>query len=169
MTGVIIGGGAVLLLLVLAMMAMDKGSPDPDPTPAAKPIAEVAPKPPPAKDTSLPAAKSGKEPTRPAPELTADALAKADAYYYKAKKMNDDGRRAQAAGKNKEFNKLINDGWDTLESLDTSIETYTDWLEEADLEEWRLPPAYVKLQKRLNVYDKLRGRLRRVKGNRQGK
>ena len=81
--------------------------------------------------------------------------------------MDEDGRRAQAAGDNKLFNKLMNDSWDTLELLLGSIETYTDWLEEADLEDWRLPSAYVTLQKRLGIYLKLRGRVRRVKGNRQ--
>jgi len=171
MTGVILGGGALVVVLVIVAVMMSGGSGDgkADPTAAPRSVGKAAPTPPPKKDVSLPAAKAGKEPTRPAPALTVEVLTKADAYYYKAKKMNDDGRRAQAAGKNKEFNALINDGWDTLEALDKSIETYTDWLAEADLEEWRLPPVYVKLQKRLNVYDKLRGRLRRVKGNRQGK
>lgn len=168
-TGIILGSSVVLVIVVAMTMFGGSKKPDPVGKPASTENAVKKPRPQLAKDTSLPPAKAGKEPARPAPELLIETLTKADAYYLKAKKMSDDGRRAQAAGKNKEFNRLINDGWDTLETLDASIETYTDWLAEADLEEWRLPPAYVKLQKRLNVYDKLRGRLHRVKGNRQKK
>lgn len=170
-TGIIVGGGVVLVVVLVVAMTMfgESNTPATGGKPAPSANAVEKPVPQPAKDLSLPPAKAGKEPARPAPELRVGDLTKADAYYLKAKKMNDDGRRAQATGDNKEFNRLINDSWDTLETLDTSIETYTDWLAEADLEDWRLPPAYVKLQKRLNVYDKLRGRLRRVKGNRQKK
>lgn len=164
-------GAGVALVVVLAMAAVmfsEFGGDEGDVTakagskttsPPAAVSARVA--------EPLPAAKAGKTPTTPAPALSPEALTKADAYYRKAKKMDEDGRRAQAAGDSKLFNKLMNDSWDTLELMLGSIETYTDWLEEADLEDWRLPPAYVRLQKRLGIYDKLRGRVRRVKGNRQ--
>lgn len=161
-------GAGVALVVVLAMAAAmfsgsggdvtPKAGPETTTPPAAVSVRAAEP---------LPAAKAGKTPTTPAPALSPEALTKADAYYLKAKKMDEDGRRAQAAGDNKLFNKLMNDSWDTLELMLASIETYTDWLEEADLEDWRLPPAYVRLQKRLGIYDKLRGRVRRVKGNRQ--
>ncbi len=168
-TPIIIGAGVLVVVVAIAVMTMtgdnksgDGGNKAPSPT-----VKPVAPEAKPKKAAALPAARPGKDPTTPAPDLTNDFLTKADAYYLKAKKIHDDGRRAQAAGNNKEFNKLMNDSWDTLENLDSFIETYTDWLEEADMEEWRVPAIYVKLQKRLSIYDKLRGGLRRVKGNRQ--
>jgi hypothetical protein len=161
-------GAGVALVVVLALAAVRFSGSGGDvtakvgletPSPPAAVSARVA--------EPLPAAKAGKTPTTPAPELPAEVVTKADAFYLKAKKMDEDGRRAQAAGDNKLFNKLMNDSWDTLELLLGSMETHTDWLEEADLEGWRLPPAYVTLQKRLGIYFKLRGRVRRVKGNRQ--
>ncbi len=165
-----IGAGAALIVVLALAAMMFSGSGADGGDVAAKAGSKTTS--PPAAGSAraaepLPAAKAGKTPTTPAPGLPAEVLTKADAYYLKAKKMDEDGRRAQAAGDNKLFNKLMNDSWDTLELLLGSIETYTDWLEEADLEDWRLPSAYVTLQKRLGIYLKLRGRVRRVKGNRQ--
>lgn len=170
MTGIIVGGLVVLVVVVIAAMLF--GGDTKTTTPTKKPVADSSAKvdklaTPTKKDSSMPAAKAGTEPTVPAPALSADLMAKTDANYRKAKKMNDDGRRAQSKGNNKEFNKLINDSWDTLELILASLEANIDWLDEAELEGWRVPPAYVKLQQRLGIYLTLRGRLHRVKTNRQ--
>ena len=91
----------------------------------------------------------------------------ANAQYAKAKKQHDDARKAQAAGEEATFNSLINDSWDTLQALDGKLETYTTWLEEADMEAWRVPSRYDGLQALIEKYYKLRARIKRIKPNRR--
>lgn len=170
MTGVIVGGLVVLVVVVIAAMLF--GGDTKTTTPTKKPVADSSAKvdklaTPTKKDSSMPAAKAGTEPTVPAPALSADLMAKTDANYRKAKKMNDDGRRAQSKGNNKEFNKLINDSWDKLEELNSFIEKYTMWLEEADMGDWKVPSAYRPLQDRITRLDRIRGRVKRIKPNRR--
>ena len=53
--------------------------------------------------------------------------------------------------------------WAQFEKLGALIEPYTDWFEEADLEGWAMPPDYRRLQRRLEVWDALRTKVRKLK------
>ena len=112
-------------------------------------------------------AKPGKPPTKAPPTLETATLTAADELYNKAKTLDLDARKAQAAGDQQKFNTLINDSWETLTKLDKHLEPYTNWLEEADMEGWEMPGIYRQLQRRFNQYDKLKGRVRKAKPNRQ--
>ncbi|MCB9870242.1 MAG: hypothetical protein H6836_01285 [Planctomycetes bacterium] len=166
---IIVGGVVVVgvLIVVLSMMSSKTEAPKPKPkTPAAKTEPEK-----PAAKSSLPEpamqAKPGKPPTKAPPTLETATLTAADELYNKAKTLDLDARKAQAAGDQQKFNTLINDSWETLTKLDKHLEPYTNWLEEADMEGWEMPGIYRQLQRRFNQYDKLKGRVRKAKPNRQ--
>lgn len=168
-TPVIIGiGVAVVAILIVIAVNMGGGDPDPDPKPQAPRQEEPSTPPDPA-----PARKSDSndahltDPDTPAPAMPGSLLSEADAYYKEAKKLHDNARRAQAAGNDDEFNTLINDSWDKMLELDKFISKYTDWLENADMEDWRVPSSYRPLQSRMNRWDKLKGGIKRIKPNRR--
>ena len=89
------------------------------------------------------------------------------ALYTKAKKQHDDAHRALGASDNAKFNALINDSWDTLESLDSKIEPQLTWLEEADMDDWKVPSSYAKLQRLITKSSRLKGQVKRNKPNRR--
>ena len=49
----------------------------------------------------------------------------------------------------------------------TTPETYTLWLEEANMEDWKVPGSYSGLQERLARIDKLKGGIKRIKPDRR--
>jgi hypothetical protein len=166
----IIGGGVVVVVILVAV-AMNMGG-EPPPKRQDAPVKEAEkvsdPKPAPVKARSQNySAKRLKDPDTPAPAIAADVLTEVDALYAKAKKLDLDARRAQKAGDGDKFNKLINDSWDTLLELEERITLYTNWLEEANMDDWRVPTAYGPLQRRITKVDKLKGLIKRVKPNRR--
>lgn len=121
----------------------------------------------PRRDEPRATARSGKTPDRPAPAIPESVLTKWDELYVKAKRLHDDARRAQSSGDGAEFNKLINDSWDVFVEIESVLETYIDWYQEADLDGWRMPNDYVRLQRRMDKYDPLKARVKRIKPDRR--
>lgn len=167
----IIGVGVVVVVILIAVAMNMGGEPPVDnqdaPVKAATKEPEQKPAPVVKARSENYSAKMLKDPDTPAPAIAANVLSGMDTLYKKAKKLNDDARRAQAAGEGDKFNKLINDSWDVLIELEESIETYTMWLEEANMEDWRVPREYGPLQDRIRKLDTLKGRIKRVKPNRR--
>ena len=110
-----------------------------------------------------PRGRPGKTPDRPAPEISEADLQKAEQFYAEAKKLDIQARKAQKAGDNSAFNRLINDSWDKLEAVGPVLKPYNDWFELADLEDWAIPGSYLRYEKRIAKIDKLRGRIHRVR------
>ncbi len=105
----------------------------------------------------------GKTPDRPAPEISEADLQQAEQFYAEAKKLDIQARKAQKAGDNSAFNRLINDSWDKLEEVGPVLKPYNDWFELADLEDWAIPGSYLRYEKRIAKIEKLRGRIHRVR------
>jgi hypothetical protein len=164
----IIGGGVVIVVILVAV-AMNMGG---DPPPNQEPVKEASKDPAPevkpvkAKSENY-SAKMLKEPDTPAPTIPASVLTKVDTLLATAKKLDIDARKAQNSGDSGKFNELINDSWDKLEELNSFIEKYTMWLEEADMGDWKVPSAYRPLQDRITKLDRIRGRVKRIKPNRR--
>ncbi|MHC4515099.1 MAG: hypothetical protein ACYTGW_10805 [Planctomycetota bacterium] len=105
----------------------------------------------------------GKPPDRPAPAIQEADVAQAEALYREAKRLDIEARKAQKAGDNTTFNRLINDAWDKLEEVGPILQAYNDWFELADLEDWAIPASYLRYQKRIEKIEKLRGRMHRIR------
>lgn len=169
-TGIIIAAGVGVVAVLIGIATIGGNNDKPQQPAANKPAGEVSekePDPHPRRDEPRAAARSGTTPDRPAPPIPPGVFGKSDELYAKAKRQHDDARRAQSTGDNAKFNKLINDSWDTFTEIESVLETYTGWFEEADLDGWRLPSDYVSLQRRLEKYDRLKGRVHRIKPNRR--
>ena len=161
-TGAIIGV-LVLATAVLIGISSLTGGGDQLETAAPSPgVAAAEPGPGSSWSESASASKFLEEPDEAAPRLDASVIRDAEELYQKAKELHDDARRAQAVD-NAKFSQLINDSWDSLLALDASLEKYTDWLEQADMEDWRVPGSYSSLQRCITKIDRLKGRVHRVK------
>lgn len=168
----IIGGGVVVVVILIAVATMGGEKEVPPQDPPAKSANTEAETP---KESSKPARSKSRgtskrvltDPDTPAPAIASGVLTEGNAMYTKAKKQHDDARRAQAAGEGAKFNSLINDSWDTLAELDKKLETYSEWLEEADMESWRVPSSYSGLQRLIEKYYPLKGKIKRIKPNRR--
>ncbi len=165
---VAIGAGAVAVVILGIWALTGNGNDQPAKKPVAgnPPLAKkaVADKEPP---RAVPAVKTqgkpGKTPDRPAPEIREADLRRAEALYQDAKRLDIQARKAQKAGDNSTFNRLINDSWDKLEAVGPVLQTYNDWFDLADLEDWAIPGSYLRYEKRIAKIEKLRGRIHRVR------
>jgi hypothetical protein len=134
----------------------------PSTPPATQPAKTPAPAPTPAPS----APKAGKTPTKPAPALTADTLAKVDGLLKEAKALNNDGVAARTAGKNDDARKKQSEASDKLEAVKTLTEKQWEWLQEAELGDWALTAEYTALAKVYDEISKLDKRIRMGGGTR---
>lgn len=112
---------------------------------------------------AAPAAGAGSQPGRAAPAIPESVWGKAGALYREAAGLWNDGQEARGEGNSAEYQRAVLDSWAVLEKLYAAIEPYTDWFEEADLEGWEMPADYDRLQGRLDVWDSLRAKVRKMK------
>ncbi|MGA0058125.1 MAG: hypothetical protein ACO3RU_00915, partial [Planctomycetota bacterium] len=70
---------------------------------------------------------------------------------------------AHLAGEGKELAAALAEAFEHLQGQRKALETYTDWLDEADFENWALPAEYVAFRKRLGVYDPMYQKVKKLK------
>ncbi len=180
-TGLLVGIGAVAVVAVMFFVFSGGGAKDAGQTPAENPATKTpAAKTP---DVKAPpelvgddsprsfatfgkgAGKPGKVPITPAPEIDVNDVVKADAALRAAKLKWNDAQRARTAGDHVAFKEHLDAATIAMRQSRAAIETYTDWLEEADLSGWALPASYVDLQKELGPQDQLFQKIKKVNPN----
>ena len=160
-------GAALVFVAVLAVFGSPEEDPEPsfDPQPSFDPGAtrtDEGPVPKLPRPASRVQATPGKEPEIPPPTFAVEILAQTDTFYEQAVKLDIDARRKQASGDRDEFMRLLREAVAELAKIDAKLDPHALWLEEAELGEWGIPSEYVVLQRRLEKYYKLRGRILRV-------
>lgn len=154
--GVAIAASLVVVFLSGGKDKADKG------TPAAAPVAEApkAPAGPAPSKVKMGAAKAGKTPTKPAPELTADMLGKATALLDEAKVLCNDGVKARNEGDNKTARDKQSAAKDKIDAAKQSLQAQASWQEEADLSDWAQPAEYSALGNLWNQLSSLEKKVR---------
>jgi hypothetical protein len=151
---------AVVVLLVFVMnggssaaqSSTDEGSTSLTVTPAAAPT-----------PSKPPAASEGSVPGRPAPAIPGSVWTEADELYDRAAAQWNEAQADRRAGRTGDYQGALLASWDEFEKLRALIEPYTAWFEEADLEGWAMPADYDRLHRRLEVWDALRAKVRKLK------
>ncbi len=168
-SGLVIGGisAAVLIVVAVAFFANGAGTKkasatETKPAPAPKPETHAVENTPPVESTSY-APRPGKSPARPAPAIADADLATAEAHYRQAVQHWNDGQRARTAGNTDAYLKAMDDAYAEMEEQRAALRTYTDWYEEADLEGWEMPGSYVGLSHRLDTYDRMFQKVKKLK------
>ena len=151
--GLMIGGAAVLLIGgLIAFSQMNKGSDagNKNDTPGTQKQTEQNNKTLPS--VALGKARSGKPPAKPAPELTVETLQKLQAMLDEAKELINDGKRARTGrGDNAAARTKMGEASELLRKWEQMIAAPLLWQEDAEMEDWAQPAAYVTLSK---MYDK---------------
>ena len=127
--------------------------------------AASAPDPVPSSDATLPAAeaKPGKTPTKAAPAITQAALDEANLHYRNAVELWNKGTKARDAGDSTVYTDSLKEAFDEMEALRDALRDQTDWLDEADLEDWAIPADYEGLRRLLGVWDKHYQKVKKLK------
>ncbi len=119
-------------------------------------------------ETAVPGVgRTGRPPDRPAPAIEAAAFLELDERFDDVVGHWNEAQDARVAGRTADYSQALSAAWDALEGIYARIAAQTEWLEEADLEGWAMPPEYLALQKRLDRWDPLRSRVRKFKPMRQ--
>lgn len=151
--GLLIGGAAALLVVGLIVFSqMNNGSDggNKNDKPGTQTQTEQ-------KSSTLPKvalgdARSGKPPAKPAPELTVETLQKLQAMLDDAKLLINDGKRARTGrGDNQAARAKMGEASALLRQWEQMIAAPLLWQEDAEMEDWAQPAAYVTLSK---MYDK---------------
>ena len=66
-------------------------------------------------------------------------------------------------GTTADYQQALLDSWEVFNKLFASVSAYTEWYEEAEFEGWAIPASYDRLQKMLNKWDPLRGKVKKLK------
>lgn len=127
-------------------------------TPAPTPAATT-----PSVDLSGSQPKAGKTPDRPAPKIDQADMDRAEELFRLGQEKWNDAQRARQAGDTTTYAAALAEAFDHLQGQRKALETYTDWLDEADFEDWALPAEYVALRKRLGVYDPMYQKVKKLK------
>ena len=157
-TPVVLVGG--VLVVVVLLFVISSGSGEVQAGGGAAPAQPVASRPDP--DPEPGNARAGKTPQTPAPAISAEAWAQADAQYDKAKELWTQAQLARNKGESKQYADTLRVAWTELEKLREVMSPYTDWFEQADLEGWAMPAEYDRLQQRLNQWDPLRQKVHKL-------
>ena len=139
--------GAAVLVVVVFLVLRKSGSESADQGGDQQTNESTRPATTPQTSSSTPPASSGKTPDRPAPELTADTVAKVMVLMREAKSLNNEGVVARNAGENMVARSKQSEAKKKIDQLKLLIEKQSEWQEEAEMEEWAQPGSYVKLTK----------------------
>jgi hypothetical protein len=162
--------GALVLGVVLFFASSSGGpvsstggssSPSGNNTPAADSNNRAAPSP--SVDLSGSQPKAGKTPDRPAPKIAQADMDRAEELFRKGQEKWNDAQRARQAGDTTTYAAALAEAFEHLQGQRKALEAYTDWLDEADFEDWALPAEYVALRKRLGVYDPMYQKVKKLK------
>lgn len=171
-TKVFVGAGIAVVVVIFAFVMMSSGSSNVPPddankVPAAVPEADLVPveKSPGFDGFGQGDGKAGKPPKTPAPEIDLADLATAQSEFEAAKLKWNESQHARTAGDHAAFKEHINAAAILMQKSRAAIEKYTDWLEEADLEGWALDASYVDLQRRLDPWDRMFQKIKKVNPN----
>lgn len=160
-------GGAVVLGVILYFATSGGGGSGTNaPKPAESQRSTSTPTPSqsaPSVDLSGSQAKAGKTPDRPAPKIAQADMDRAEELFRKGQEKWNDAQRARQAGDTTTYAAALAEAFDHLQGQRKALETYTDWLDEADFEDWALPAEYVALRKRLGVYDPMYQKVKKLK------
>lgn len=157
-------GVAVVVVLLLVMSGGDKnGASSTAPAPTG-PTAPAALPSPPAPVTE--SAKAGKPPARPAPPLSAETLQRARDLLASAKTLSNEGVTARTAGNNELARSKQSAASDQIEALKALTKTQWAWQEEAEMDDWALPPEYVALGKLYSEVSRIENQIRKGGGTR---
>jgi hypothetical protein len=107
--------------------------------------------------------KAGKTPDRPAPKIAQSDMDRAEELFRLGQEKWNDAQRARQAGDTTTYAAALAEAFEHLQGQRKALETYTDWLDEADFEDWALPAEYVALRKRLGVYDPMYQKVKKLK------
>lgn len=154
--------GAVLFFAASGGSSTSSGTTPPTPTPTQNPTPTPA-SPSPSVDLSGSQAKAGKTPDRPAPKIQQADMDRAEELFRKGQEKWNDAQRARQAGDTTTYAAALAEAFDHLQGQRKALEAYTDWLDEADFEDWALPGEYVALRKRLGVYDPMYQKVKKLK------
>lgn len=150
------GGALVVVVIIIYFVMSSGGGSDTNqnsgtPAPAAN---QAAPAPTPA---PMPSgnAKAGKTPSRAAPALTGETLAKLDELYGKASGLYNEGVNLRTAGDNRGCRDKMTQANDLLVQWTATVKDQLAWQEEADMENWAQPAAYSELESRYKNFSKL--------------
>ncbi|MEO0480012.1 MAG: hypothetical protein AAF196_11060 [Planctomycetota bacterium] len=107
--------------------------------------------------------RAGSTPDRPAPALNEAIFSQVNEFYEEAKQLRNEGQTARQAGNTGEFRRLYNEALDKLrEGLEMIPEDALLWYDEADLEGWAIPGAYVAYEQWSAKWVKLESELHKV-------
>ena len=159
-------GLVVVIALVVLMGGGDKDGGSGNTPSTTKPVAAPAAATPAPTSTSTSAGKQGKAPTKPAPALAADTVQKARDLIAEAKALSNEGVQARNAGNNELARQKQSAASDKCEAIKSMTATNWAWLEEAELESWTMPGAYVDLGKVYTDLLNLENRIRKGGGTR---
>lgn len=155
-------GVAVVVVLLLVMSGGDKdGASSSAPAPAAPATAASSPAAP-----AVESAKAGKPPARPAPPLSAETLQRARDLLAAAKTLSNEGVTARTAGNNEVARSKQSAASDQIEALKALTKTQWAWQEEAEMDDWALPPEYVALGKLYSEVSRIENQIRKGGGTR---
>ncbi len=160
----VLGAVAVVVLLLL----MSGGSKQPgaagdsssrNTSPAAAPSA-------PAPSVSLPAgsAKAGKTPSRPAPPLGQDTLARLAQLEAQATELFNESVNLRNGGDAMKAREAAGRAKDILDQWNSLVEANLLWQEEAQLGDWAQPAEYIQLEKLFGAYQTLNNKVRKQGG-----
>jgi hypothetical protein len=107
--------------------------------------------------------REGETPERSAPPIQEADLARAQQHYENAKQKWNEGQRARSSGDHETYVTATKEAFEEMEKQRDALRPYTDWYEEADLGDWAMPAEYGALQRRLDTYDRLYQRIKKVK------
>ncbi|MCA8942487.1 MAG: hypothetical protein KDB80_08010 [Planctomycetes bacterium] len=160
-------GGVVGVVALVAIVAFLIGGGGDQGTKAAengnRQAESSVPAPEPRADSPRKADKVGKTPDRPAPEIADEVWDRVNRMYHDAKQKHDEGVKARSSGETARYTTLIKESFDLIQAINAELEPYTTWLEEAVLEGWAMPGAYVELEGKLGTIDKLGSRVQKLK------
>lgn len=166
----IIGGVAGVALVVVLVFVLSRGGSDAAAATSTPPAAGGAPPAADARgtraedpDLSGGTERAGKTPDRPAPSIAAADMQRAEEHYRAAVEKWNDSQRSRNAGDQTAYAQALDDAFEELQKQREALRTYTDWFEEADLGDWAMPAEYDVLQQKLDVYDRLYQRVKKLK------
>ncbi len=161
-----VGGAAVVVVVVLVWLVTSGGadsSANKNTEPATtRPPAVAKPTPTKAAPRPTEQARAGKPPARPAPPIPASVFEQAETHYQAAKTKWNESVRAKRKGDINTAREAAAAAWQQFLSQRDLLEPYMEWFEEADMEDWTMPADYVRLQRLLNTYDKLKVKVQKM-------
>jgi hypothetical protein len=145
MTTIVGIGGAVLILVLLVTMAGGGGGGDDSGQTAgdAGAAARTEQSSRPARSTApMGTEQPGKTPTRPAPTIDPERLARADEHYGRGKDLWNEAQKARRAGDQRLYGDKLKEAFAAMDAWRDEVRIYREWYAEASMEEWRIPAEY---------------------------